>query len=254
MLDKLFDINDKVIIITGASEGIGKEIALFLSEQGAHVVLIARNAAKLQKVEEEIHKKNGKVTIKPFDLENIYQIEDLVSDIHSECKKIDVLINNAGINIPQAIEDVTIENWEKIMQLNVTSAAFLCKAVGKYMKLNNYGKIINMSSQMGFVGYYKRSAYSASKGALNQLTKALAIEWAEYKINVNGIAPTFITTNFTEKMFQDPTFKQDVLDKIPLGRLATSEDILGAVLLLSTKSSDMITGHTLLVDGGWTVW
>lgn len=254
MLDKLFDINDKVIIITGASEGIGKEIALFLSEQGAHVVLIARNAAKLQKVEEEIHKKNGKVTIKPFDLENIYQIEDLVSDIHSECKKIDVLINNAGINIPQAIEDVTIENWEKIMQLNVTSAAFLCKAVGKYMKLNNYGKIINMSSQMGFVGYYKRSAYSASKGALNQLTKALAIEWAEYKINVNGIAPTFIATNFTEKMFQDPTFKQDVLDKIPLGRLATSEDILGAVLLLSTKSSDMITGHTLLVDGGWTVW
>lgn len=254
MLNNLFDVKDKVIIITGASEGIGKDMALFLAEQGAYVVLIARNEAKLKAVEAQIKERKGKALIHPFDLENIDQMENLIQTIYKECKKIDVLINNAGINIPETIEEVSLENWNKIIHLNVTSATFLCKFVGEYMKLNGYGKIINMSSQMGFVGYYKRSAYSASKGALNQLTKALAIEWAEHKINVNGIAPTFIKTNFTEKMFLDESFKKDVLNRIPLGRLATSEDLLGAVLFLSTRSSDMVTGQTLLVDGGWTVW
>ncbi|MCP1146784.1 SDR family NAD(P)-dependent oxidoreductase [Lysinibacillus endophyticus] len=254
MINELFNIREKVVIITGASEGIGKEISLFLSKLGAHVVLIARNEKKLALLAQEIKDNEGKVTIKPYDLNNIHGIKDLIADIYEECKSVDVLINNAGINIAKPIEELQIEDWEKVMQLNVTSMAFLCQAVGEYMKLNNYGKIINMSSQMGFVGYYKRSLYSASKGAVNQLTKALAIEWAEHKINVNGIAPTFIETKLTEKMFEDSKFRSEVMDRIPLGRLAKCEDLLGAILLLSTKSSDMITGQTLLIDGGWTVW
>ncbi|MBO1910154.1 SDR family oxidoreductase, partial [Microvirga sp. 3-52] len=189
-----------------------------------------------------------------LDLTNTNEIEEVINRIYKHFGRIDILINNAGINIPEPAEEVTIENWDLIMNINLKSVFFTTKAVGKYMKERDRGKIINMSSQMAFVGYYNRSAYSTSKGGITQLTKALAIEWAPNNINVNALAPTFIETPMTKAMFEDQAFKDEVLNRIPLGRLAKTEDLFGAIIYLASNASDMVTGQTLIVDGGWTVW
>jgi 2-deoxy-D-gluconate 3-dehydrogenase len=256
-VEKLFSLNEKVIVVTGASKGIGKSLAIFLANQGAHIVLIGRNQGELADVQKTIQQMTGhqqKVMSLSMDLTNVKEIPQAVQHIIEEMGTIDVLINNAGVNIPKKAEDVTVEDWDAVLDINLKSVFFLSQAVGKHMKEQKKGKIINMSSQMAFVGYYLRSAYCASKGGLTQLTKALAIEWAKDNVLVNAVAPTFIETPFTEKMFQDEEFKQDVLSRIPLGRLATEEDLFGAVIYLASDASNMVTGQTIVIDGGWTVW
>jgi len=253
-IQSYFDLTDQTAIVTGSSKGIGREIALLLAESGANIALIARNKEELEEVSREIEKLGRKALPIAFDLTNTNEIEEVVDQVYKHFGRIDILVNNAGINIPVPAEEVTIENWDLIMDINLKSVFFMSKAVGKYMKLRNRGKIVNMSSQMAFVGYYKRSAYSTSKGGITQLTKALAIEWASNNINVNAIAPTFIETPMTKAMFDDLEFKNEVLNRIPLGRLAKTEDLFGAVIYLASNASNMVTGQTLIVDGGWTVW
>lgn len=253
-INELFGLNGKVAIVTGASRGIGKEVAIALAKAGSDLALIARNEEELDVVAEEIRKLGRKALSVPMDLLEIGLMDERIQQIHQYFGKIDILVNNAGINIPKPALDVTEEDWDKVLDINLKSTFFLCKSVAKYMIPNNKGKIINMSSQMAFVGYYKRSAYSSSKGGLLQMTKALAIEWSKYNINVNSIAPTFIETPMTKPMFEDKAFLEDVLNRIPLGRLGKIEDLFGALLYLSGSSSDMVTGHTVIVDGGWTVW
>ncbi|MDW0116214.1 glucose 1-dehydrogenase [Sporosarcina thermotolerans] len=253
-LTELFGLNGKVAIVTGSSRGIGKEVAISLAKAGADIALIARNEEDLNEVAREIEKHGRKALSVPMDLLNINEMEDKIKKIHTHFGKIDILVNNAGINIPKPALEVTEEDWDKVLDINLKSVFFLCKTVAKYMIPNNEGKIINMSSQMAFVGYYKRAAYSSSKGGLLQLTKSLAIEWSKYNINVNSIAPTFIETPMTKPMFEDKAFLEEVLNRIPLGRLGKIEDLFGAVIYLSSSSSDMVTGHTVMVDGGWTVW
>lgn len=256
-LETLFSLKQKVIVITGASKGIGKSLSIFLAKQGSHIVLIGRNKEDLVQVQEEIRQMtNGqqKVMSISLDLTEFEEIPNAVNTIIEEMGTIDVLINNAGVNIPKKAEDTTLEDWDAVLDINLKSVFFLSQNVGNYMKREEKGKIINMSSQMAFVGYYRRSAYCASKGGLTQLTKALAVEWAQNNVLVNAVAPTFIETSFTEKMFQDKAFKQEVLSRIPLGRLAKEEDLFGAIIYLASDASNMVTGQTIVVDGGWTVW
>lgn len=253
-INELFGLTGKVAIVTGASRGIGKEVAIALAKAGADVALIARNEKELNEVEQEIKQFGRNVLSVPMDLLEIDLMSTKIEQIHDYFGKIDILVNNAGINIPKPALDVTEEDWDKVLDINLKSTFFLCKTVAKYMIPNKNGKIINMSSQMAFVGYYKRAAYSSSKGGLLQLTRALAIEWSKHNINVNSIAPTFIDTPMTKPMFEDEVFLDDVLKRIPLGRLGKMEDLFGAVIYLSSTSSDMVTGHTVMVDGGWTVW
>lgn len=253
-IESLFDLTDKTAVVTGASKGIGREIAILLANAGANIALIARNKDELNNVAKEIEPLGKKVTVWPFDLTKTEKINQLVKWISEEMGNLDILINNAGINITKPAEQLTICDWDKVMDINLKSVFFLTQAIGEYMKEKKYGKIINVSSQMALVGYYKRAAYSTSKGGITQLTKALAIEWAPYQINVNAIAPTFIETPMTKKMLQDEKFKNDVLNRIPLGKLAKTKDLYGAFLYLASNASDMVTGHTLVVDGGWTVW
>jgi NAD(P)-dependent dehydrogenase (short-subunit alcohol dehydrogenase family) len=252
--DRFFDLRGKVAIVTGASKGIGKELSIMLAKAGADLALIARNKEELAGVASEIEQLGGKALPVSFDLLDVENIPDMVSEIHNHFGKIDILINNAGTNIPKPALEVKIDDWDRVMDINLRSVFFLTQAVGRYMADQKKGKIVNMSSQMALVGYYKRAAYCASKGGLLQLTKALAIEWAEYKINVNSVAPTFIETPMTKPMFEDKAFYNEVISRIPLGRLGKVEDLYGAVLFLSSESSDMVTGQTLTVDGGWTVW
>jgi 2-deoxy-D-gluconate 3-dehydrogenase len=174
--------------------------------------------------------------------------------VYNHFGKIDILVNNAGLNVAKSAEELSPQDWDTVLDINLKSVFFMCQAAGKYMIDQKKGKIINMSSQMAFVGYYKRAAYSSSKGGLTQLTKALSIEWAPHQINVNAIAPTFIETPMTKSMFEDEKFKHEVISRIPLGRLAKTEDLFGGVLYLASHCSDMMTGQTLVVDGGWTVW
>jgi len=253
-IEELFQIKDQVAIVTGASQGIGKDISKLLGSCGAKVVLIARNEEKLNDLKREMENSGYEVMSIPCDVTQVQQLSEVMKRVYERFKRIDILINNAGTNITKEAEEVTETDWDTVLDLNLKSAFFCSQAASKYMKKGQKGKIINMSSQMSQVGYYKRAAYCSSKGGLMQQTRALAIEWAKDHIKVNSIAPTFIETPMTETMFQDKEFEQDVLNRIPLGRLAKVEDLFGAVLYLSSSGSDMVTGQTLFVDGGWTVW
>ncbi len=162
-------------------------------------------------------------------------------------------MNNAGINITQYAVDVTEEAWDKVMNINLKAVFFCSQAVGRLMILRKSGKIINMSSQAGAVAIPQRAAYCSSKGAVNQLTRLLALEWAPYGINVNAIAPTFIETKFTEPMFKNEEFYKYVTANIPMGRVGKPHDVTGAIIYLASPASDLVTGHILHIDGGWTI-
>lgn len=255
-IKQLFDLSGQVAVITGASKGIGKDLAKLLAQSGANIALVARNKEQLEEAANEIEKIGDRVRVLPvpFDLTKVEEIPYMMEGVYNHFGKIDILVNNAGLNVAKPAEELSLQDWDSVLDINLKSVFFMCQAAGKYMIAQKKGKIINMSSQMAFVGYYKRAAYSSSKGGLTQLTKALSIEWAPHQINVNAIAPTFIETPMTKSMLEDETFKHEVINRIPLGRLAKTEDLFGGVLYLASHCSDMMTGQTLIIDGGWTVW
>ncbi|MBW2057746.1 MAG: glucose 1-dehydrogenase [Deltaproteobacteria bacterium] len=247
-----FDLSGKVAIVTGAGRGMGYHIALALGRYGADLVVCSRTASELDRVGREIRELGRRVLIHQMDVRKIPDVHAMVKETVAAFGHIDILVNNAGINIPQWAVDVTEEAWDSIMETNLKGLFFCAQAVGKVMIEQKRGKIINVSSQAGSVGLLQRAAYCSSKGGVNLLTKVLAIEWAQYGINVNAIGPTFIQTPFTEPMFEKEGFREYVLGNIPLGRVGKPEDVVGAVIYLASDSSDLVTGHVLLVDGGWT--
>ncbi|MBO8173556.1 MAG: glucose 1-dehydrogenase [Bacillaceae bacterium] len=252
--NSLFDLSGKVAVVTGASKGIGKDVAVYLSESGADMVLIARDQQELESVADTIEKRGRKALPIAYDLADVSGLDSITDRILRHYGHIDILFNNAGTNIPKPALDVTEEDWDTVLGLNLKSAFFMTQSVGRHMVSRKKGKIINMSSQMALVGYQNRSAYAASKAGLSQLTRQLAIEWAPYHINVNAVAPTFVETPLTRPMLENEAFRQEVINRIPLGRVGKTEDLFGAVLYLASEASDMVTGQTLVVDGGWTVW
>jgi 2-deoxy-D-gluconate 3-dehydrogenase len=247
-----FDLDGKVAIVTGAGRGMGYQIALALARYGSDLVICSRTESELESAAVEIERSGRRVLIQKMDIQNISDIDAMVRAAEDTFGRIDILINNAGINIPQPAEDVTEESWDAVMNTNVKGLFFCAQAVGRVMIRQKKGKIINISSQAGEVGIPQRAAYCSSKGAVNQLTKVLAIEWAQHHINVNAIGPTFIETPFTKPMFEKPGFQDFVLSKIPWGRVGKPEDVIGAVIFLASDASDLVTGHNLLIDGGWT--
>ncbi len=251
-LDNIFDLKGKVAMVTGAGRGMGAHIAQTLAHYGADLIICSRTDAELEDIAKKIRGENRKVMACPIDLTRVELLPDLVEECEAQIGSIDILVNNAGINIPQAAEDVTVEAWDQIMSINLKAQFFCAQAVGKQMIRRKRGKIIMMSSQAGSVGLLKRAAYCASKGAINQLTRTLAIEWAQHNIKVNAIAPTFVEGPFTRPMFEDEEFKNYVLSNIPLGRIGQPGDISGAVVYLASAAADLVTGAILAIDGGWT--
>lgn len=246
------ELEGKTIVVTGGSKGIGKDIALTFAKLKANVVITGRNEEVLQKTVDELQAENPKCIGIPGDLSELAVIDKLIETVVTTFGTIDVLINNAGVNIAKPAMEVTESDWDTVLDLNLKSVFFTSQAAARHMLAQKNGKIINIASQMAFVGYYKRAAYCASKGGLVQLTKALAVEWAEHGITVNAVAPTFIETEFTEKMFEDKDFKTDVENRILLDGLAKPKDISGAVLYLASDMAGFVTGETIKVDGGWT--
>ena len=247
-----FNLDGKIAIVTGAGRGMGYHIALALARYGADLVVCSRTVSELESPAAEVQKLGRQVLVQQMDIQKIPDIERMVQAAEDTYGRIDILINNAGINIPQPVEDVTEEAWDTIMNTNVKGLFFCAQAVGRIMISQKKGKIINISSQAGEVGIPQRTAYCSSKGAVNQLTKVLALEWAQHHINVNAIGPTFIETPLSKPMFEKPGFKNFVLSKIPWGRIGKPDDVIGAVIFLASDASELVTGHNLLIDGGWT--
>lgn len=246
------DLENKTVIITGGSKGIGKSIALAFAEHGSNVVIVGRSESSLVEATDELKKYNSNCSYISADLKNVDVINQTIDEAVRRMGSLDVLVNNAGANITKPSLEVTEEDWDQVLDINLKGSFFCCKKAAEYMIPKNSGKIVNIASQMAFVGYWNRAAYCSSKGGIVQLTKALAVEWAEYKLNVNSVAPTFIRTELTEKTFENKALKEDIYRRIPLGNLADPEDVAGAVLYLSSNISKFITGDTIKVDGGWT--
>lgn len=248
-----FSLTDKVAIVTGASKGLGYGVALALADAGAHVVVTSRSLERAVPVADEIREMGRDALPLELEVRSLESIDAMVEATTDRFGQIDILVNNAGINIPEPALEITEEHWDRLMDINLKGLFFCSQRVGQVMVSQNQGKIINIGSQMGFVGGKLRAAYCSSKGGVVQLTKVLAIEWAKHGVNVNGVAPTFLKTPFTAAMFENREFYEEVVGNILFGRLGEVEDVLGAIVFLSSSAADLITGHTILVDGGWTI-
>lgn len=248
-----FDLSGKIALITGAGRGIGRAVALALAGAGSDVALLARSEDQLQSVAEEIQTLGRRAVAFPGDLTQVQQQASLTEKISETMGGIDILVNNAGINIPEDSVDVTEKTWDTLMNINLKGAFFMAQAVGKLMIAQNRGgRIINMTSQTGSVALAKRAAYCASKAGLNLVTKVLAMEWAPHEILVNAVAPTFVETELTKEFLADPDFREYALAKNLLKRFGKPDDVAAAVLYLASPAANMVTGHVLFVDAGWT--
>jgi gluconate 5-dehydrogenase len=250
---ELFGLKDKVALVIGGAGGIGQEISKIYAEFGADVVIASRKPEAGAEVKAYIESLGRKCLLYKVDVLDEAAVENMVSNIVSELGAIDILLNAAGTNIWQKAQEYSVENWDKVMDLNVKGTFIACREVGKQMIKQQGGKIINISSVRSFLGYPENyTAYCASKGAVNMYTKCLAAEWAKFNINVNAVAPTFIETPLVADMLSDEKTKQSLINRIPLGRLGKPADLVGTVLYFSSKASDFITGQILFADGGVT--
>jgi NAD(P)-dependent dehydrogenase (short-subunit alcohol dehydrogenase family) len=250
-----FDLTGKVAIVTGASRGIGKAAALLLAKAGADVVCCARDTRALQQTADDITRLGRKAYSIKADITNFAEVNALADKTISWFGKIDILVNNAGVVILKPLLDSSEEEWRKVIDTNLTGLFFCCKAVGKYMVERKYGKIINMSSMRGFIGAPNEVSYCATKGGIIQFTKALALEWARFNINVNAIAPGYIYTEMAVStgFEKNEELRNRILNVIPLRRLGQPEEVGCLVVYLSSKASDFITGETIVIDGGQTI-
>jgi NAD(P)-dependent dehydrogenase (short-subunit alcohol dehydrogenase family) len=240
---------DRLAVVTGAGRGIGRGCALALAEAGADVVAIARTRAEVESVAEEVERLGRSARAVVCDVTNARRLERVMRSLD----RVDVLVNAAGTNIPEPFLEVSEPSLDLLMAVNVKGTFLAAQAAAQRMvAVGDGGAIVNLSSQMGHVGAPNRSVYCATKHAVEGLTKALAVELAPHAIRVNAVAPTFVETPMTAPFLADPGFRADVEHRIPLGRLGSVGDVTGAVLFLASPAAAMVTGTSLLVDGGWT--
>jgi gluconate 5-dehydrogenase len=253
MGNELFNLSGKTALVTGGSRGIGLAVAKGLAKYGADVAIIARNESRLQAAGEQIQEISGnKVWAFPFDLENTKEIEQLFEKIISQTPEIDILVNCAGTTARGPAEEMELEAWNRVVEVNMTAVFVLSQAFCQHRKqAGKGGKIINIGSLMCHGGRPTTAAYAASKGGLLMVTRSLAVEWAKYHINVNAIGPGFITTDLTAKLQADEDFNKWVLSRTPFERWGQPEDIAGTAVFLASSASDFVTGQILYVDGGW---
>jgi len=247
-----FSIQGKVAIVTGASKGIGYGLAKALAAAGAKVAVAARNKASLDALVAEIAAEAGEASAYELDVRNVAAIRGVFEQVANDYGRLDIVVNNAGLGEGMAALDVTEEYWDDMLDVNLKGVFFCCQAAGRIMLEQGYGKIVNVSSQVSVVGIPDGVAYCASKGGVNQLTKVLALEWSGRGVCINAVGPTFIYTPGTAERLDTPEFREQVLARIPAGRIGTITDVAGAVVYLSSPASDLVTGTLLLVDGGWT--
>jgi Dehydrogenases with different specificities (related to short-chain alcohol dehydrogenases) len=244
-------LKGKVAVITGASKGLGKAMALALAEAGARVALVSRNEEQLNGVAHDVQTADGDAKVFVADVSREDQVAKLERDLVAAYGGVQILINNAGINVRKTITEFTLDEWNSVINTNLTSVFLMCRALVPHMKGRGYGRILNMTSIMSWVSLPGRAAYSSSKTALLGLTRALALELAADNITVNGISPGPFATEMNTPLMQNPETNQQFVSKIPLGRWGKVEEIGQLALYLCSEEAGFITGTDILIDGGW---
>jgi NAD(P)-dependent dehydrogenase (short-subunit alcohol dehydrogenase family) len=246
-----FRLDGKTALVTGAGRGIGRAIALALAAAGAELMLVSRTPSQLEEAAREIAQRGGSAQVLPFDVTDTAAMRAAFAGI----PRLDILVNNAGLNRPQPFLEVDEATLDRLTALNVRAAFLVAQAAARLMVANGGGVIVNMSSQMGHVGSERdRTVYVMTKHAVEGLTKAMAVELAPKGVRVVSVAPTFVQTPLTKPFFDDPETRKWIIDRIPLGRGGTVEEVAHAIVFLASPAASLVTGSSLLVDGGWTAW
>lgn len=244
-----FRLDGKKVLVTGAARGLGKAIADGLAESGATVYGTSRDAESARRIGERY----GTPAL-AVDITASAQMAEFADHLMQESGGIDLLVNNAGVNVPKPALELTTEDWDTVFDTNLKGSFFLTTSLARHwMKSGTQGAIVNIASQAGIVGIEERAAYGTSKAGLIHLTKILALEWAPAGIRVNAVAPTFVRTELTASTLNRPDWAAELLSRIPIGRFGEPEDIAGAVAFLLSDAAALITGHTLAIDGGYTI-
>jgi NAD(P)-dependent dehydrogenase (short-subunit alcohol dehydrogenase family) len=248
-----FDLTGQIALVTGAGRGLGRAISLALAHAGADVALGLRDVNSYGGLVREVENMGRRTLPLQMDVQHVEQISKAVDETVARFGRIDILVNNAGIAPENLAENVRVEDFDQTLAVNLKGTFFTSQAVGRVMIGQKSGRIINMSSQAGFVALPTESIYCMTKAAIAHLTKCLAVEWGKYNINVNAVAPTFIHTPGTESALADTKFREDVVERIAaLHRIGEPMDVAGAVVFLASSAASLITGTTILIDGGWT--
>lgn len=250
----ILNLHNKVCIVTGAGKGIGCETAKMFYNLGCKIAIITRNKNDILALEKELCVDNERFIGFVGDVSDATQVNEFVTQVIDKFHVIDILINNAGMRFRKKINEITFEEWQRVMNVNMGSVFLLSQCVGRYMVSQHYGKIINMTSIVGTLGLPELTAYAASKGAIISFTKSLALEWAKFNINVNAIAPGFCKTSYAEEFEKNKELYDFTISRTPLGKWGESSDISKACVFLASDMSDYVTGEVVNVDGGWSAW
>jgi gluconate 5-dehydrogenase len=254
-MDKLFDLTGKVALVIGGHGGIGKAIALGLANAGADVAVASRNLEALKNTAKEIEAKSRKSLVVTVDIVDEKQVNEMVVKVLKAFPRIDILVNAAGLAIRKPADSFPVDEWQKVMDINTRGTFLCCQAVGRVMLKQKNGRIINVSSVRGRYGLPSGyAAYCPSKGAVDTLTRTLACEWAKANVLVNAVAPTIVETDLTKGALADPAYAKQMKDRIPMGKWALPEDIVGPVIFFASEASSFVTGQILYIDGGVTTW
>ncbi len=247
-----FDLQGQIALVTGAARGIGHACALALANAGADVALGLRDVQTGDDLASEIEAMGRGVLKLQMDITRLDEIQEAVSSTVKHFGRLDILVNNAGLGPSNLAENVREEDFDLTLAVNLKGTFFVSQAAGRVMIQQKYGRIINLGSQAGSVALPTESVYCMTKAAISHLTKCLAVEWGQYNITVNAVAPTFINTPGTAEALEDAAFRADVLSRIALGRIGEPMEVASAVVFLASPAAALITGDTLLIDGGWT--
>jgi len=254
-ISELLSIKGKVAVITGASSGLGVTFAEALAEGGANLILAARRIEKLNEVAVQMRKLGVKAMPFQCDVSKQEEVQALVNTTIKNFGKLDIIVNNAGVAAMGPSTEMPVEEWNRVVSVNLTGVFLCARTAAKQMIKQGSGKVINIASIYGAVGdVFPAAPYYATKGAVINLTRDLAVEWAPFKVNVNAIAPGFFPSEMTEGIFRESRYTEYITKQTPLGRIGKPDDLKGAVLFLASPASDFVTGQTIFVDGGWTIW